>query len=95
MTWTANTKIDRDLSAIQGQLLKRWSSTTRAIDALTDLTVPPIEALTRFHKVVKRMKPVSQAFLLHIGGHLRQAKLDRLEEETTTGRWADDGGRCS
>lgn len=66
--------------------------TTIALDILTDLTVSPIAAFRRFADVSRKWKPISRAFVLHIGERLRSIKMDRALEQDVLARWADDGG---
>jgi hypothetical protein len=69
-------------------------TTTRALDALTDLTRSPREALLIFARISRRWKPATVGFILHMGGYVRSEKERRSFEARALDSWCDDGGRA-
>jgi hypothetical protein len=61
-------------------------TTTRALDALTDLTRSPREALLIFARISRRWKPATVGFILHMGGYVRSEKERRSFARMTRDR---------
>ena len=68
--------------------------TEAALDILCDVTISRREAVERFYRFTRRLKPIDRMFLLHCGSVVRHERERHAFDLRAIGTWSDDGGRA-